>query len=167
MSKAFTLIETMLAVLIMALLASAAALSFSGPMRLARAREAVDQVIGADRSARLEARNSGRAVTLEFDPNSGVISRLSGAATQFRSVLPSSFRIADVLVGRRAFRESGAQIGFSGSGFSPTYAVHLVGPGSDRWVVVAGLTGQASVMSDEQAVRSAIDNVAPARHNAD
>jgi prepilin-type N-terminal cleavage/methylation domain-containing protein len=165
--RAFTLIETMLAVLIMALLASAAALSFSGPVRKARAREAVDQVIAADRSARQEAHDSGRAVRLRFDSSNGEISRIEGTATQFRSVLPASFRISDVLVGRRVFRDVPAEVGFSGSGFSATYAVHLSGTGADRWVVFAGLTGQANVVSDEQAVRTAIDSIAPARRDTD
>ena len=156
----------MLAVLIMALLASAAAMSLSAPVRKVRAREAVDMVMGADRAARQEAHDSGRAVRLVFDPSTGAISRVEGTSTQFRSTLPRSFRISDVLVGRRAFRDTGAEVGFSGSGFSASYAVHLIGPGADGWVVFAGLTGQASVVTDEQAVRNAIDN-APARRNAD
>jgi len=164
--RGFTLIETMLAVLIMALLASAAALSLSGPVRKARAREAVDVVMAADRSARQEAHDSGRAVRLVFDPASGAISRVEGVATQFRSVIPRSFKISDVWVGRRVFREARAEVGFSGAGFSASYAVHLTGPGADGWVVFAGLSGQASVVSDEQAVRNAID-YAPARRNAD
>jgi len=165
----FTLIETMLAVLIMALLASAAALSLSGPVRRARAREAVDVVMAADRSARQEAHDSGRVVRLAFDPSTGAISRVEGAegrVTQFRVVVPRSFTISDVLVGRRVYRQTRAEVGFSGAGFSPSYAVRLMGPGADGWVVFAGLTGQASVVSDEQAVRNAIDN-APARRNPD
>ena len=162
----FTLIETMLAVLIMALLASAAALSLSGPVRKARAREAVDVVIAADRSARQEAQDSGRPVRLVLDPTTSTISRMEGTVTQFRSALPRSFRISDVLVGRRVFREAGTEVGFSGAGFSTSYAVHLTGPGADGWVVFAGLTGQASVVSDEQAVRNILDNP-PARRNAD
>ena len=162
--RAFTLIETMLAVLIMALLASAAALSLSGPVRKARAKEAVEVVIAADRSARQEAHDSGRTVRLVFDPSTAAISRAEGATTQFRSTLPRSFKISDVIVGRRAFRETGAEVGFSGAGFSASYAIHLTGPGADGWVVFAGLTGQASVVSDEQAVRNAIDNT-PSRRN--
>ncbi len=164
--RGFTLIETMLAVLIMALLASAAALSLSGPVRKARAREAVDVVMAADRSARQEAHDSGRAVRLVLDPTTGTITRIEGAVTQFRSALPRSFKISDILVGRRVFREAGTEVGFSGAGFSPSYAVHLTGPGADGWVVFAGLTGQASVVSDEQAVRNILDNP-PARRNAD
>ena len=162
----FTLIETMLAVLIMALLASAAALSLSGPVRNARAREAVDVVIAADRSARQESHDSGRAVKLVFDPTTAAISRIEGTAAQFRSALPRSFKISDVLVGRRVFRDATAEVGFSGSGFSPSYAVHLTGPAADGWVVFAGLTGQPTVVNDEQAVRNIIDN-APARRNPD
>src|SRR5205823_7884246 len=103
---------------------------------------------------------------LPIYPSTGAISRVEGPATQFRSILPRSFRISDVLVGRRVLREAGAEVGFSGAGFSVSYAVHLTGPGADGWVVFAGLTGQASVVSDEKAVRNAIEN-APARRNAD
>ncbi len=163
----FTLIETMLAVLIMALLASAAALSFAAPMRAARAREAFDQLISADRSARQASRDGGRVVRLSFDPSDGAVSRFLGGKMQFRTRLPSSFQMDGVLIGRRAIRSSIAEVEFSASGFSSTYAVHVIGPGVDRWILFAGLTGQASVVADEQAVRLAVENVAPSRHNPD
>jgi prepilin-type N-terminal cleavage/methylation domain-containing protein len=165
--RAFTLIETMLAVLIMALLASAAALSFAAPLRAARSREALDQIFAADRAARQLSRDAARPVRLSFDPSNGVVARFSGGQMQSRIVLPASFQIGAVLVGRRAFRSSIADIEFSTSGFSPTYAVHLAGPGINCWIVFAGLTGQTSVMSDEESVRWAIDNIAPSRHNPD
>src|SRR5215471_6908216 len=53
---AFTLIEIMLAVLIVGLLASAAALSFRQPIRAARAQDAVELIRSFDAGAREVAR---------------------------------------------------------------------------------------------------------------
>jgi prepilin-type N-terminal cleavage/methylation domain-containing protein len=167
-SSAFTLIETMLAVLIMALLASAAALSFAAPLRTARAREALDQLTAADSAARKLSRESGRAVRLSFDPASGVIDRHFGQQLELREVLPSSIRMQDIFVNLRIYRDTRAEVVFSAAGLSPTYAIHVVGRRVDRWIVFAGLSGETSVMTDEETVRSAIDNsAAPARHNLD
>jgi len=158
----------MLAILVMALLASAAAYSFAAPLRAARARQVVDQLMACDAAARRYSRDSGRAERLSFDPVAGVVDRHGGAQLQFREVFPSSIRIEDVFVNRRIYRKAQADIDFSIRGFSPTYAVHVVGPGLDRWVIFAGLSGETSVVADEEAVRSAIENNAlPARHNLD
>ena len=42
---------------------------------------------------------------------------------------------------------------FSARGQTPSYAVLLAGPAGERWVAVAGLTGQAMVLSDERDVQ--------------
>src|SRR5256885_7110087 len=66
-SRGFTLIEMMAVVIIMALLATGAALSFARPMRVARARDALHQVRSLDASARQFARRFGRPIEIGFD----------------------------------------------------------------------------------------------------
>ena len=63
-SPAFTLIELMLAVVLLALLTGAAALSFVKPVHAARSRQAIELVKRADATAREEAQRSGDPVLL-------------------------------------------------------------------------------------------------------
>ena len=164
----FTLVETMLAVLLMALLASAAVLSFAEPLRTARGREAVDELIACDAGARQTAREQGRALHLTLDPAADTASRYVGQTRLAQVVMPAGYRIGDVLVGRRMTRDSRVEVEISPSGWSRSYAIHVKGPGFNRWVAFAGLGGQASVVQDEETVRSIIADAAlPAGHDAD
>src|SRR2546423_10361376 len=70
---AFTLIELMLAVVLLALLTGAAALSFVKPIHAARNREAIALVKRADAMAREAAQRSGRSVRLQFDVSKSAI----------------------------------------------------------------------------------------------
>jgi prepilin-type N-terminal cleavage/methylation domain-containing protein len=76
--RAFTLIETMLAVLLLALVASAAALTFSKPVAQARGQDAVELLRHFDATTRAAASAAGRTVRITFDLSSGVITRGDG-----------------------------------------------------------------------------------------
>src|SRR5438105_1542102 len=73
--RAFTLIETMLVILLMALLASAVTLSFARPLRAARAQDAIEMVRSFDGMCRQVARRFGQPVTLTYDLSEGRIVR--------------------------------------------------------------------------------------------
>jgi len=169
---AFTLVETMLAVLVMALLASAVALSFSRPLQLARAREAVSQIQSADAQARQAARQSGQTVRLVLDPSANTIARYEGEQRRAQTTLPGPCQLEEVIVGRHASWAERAEVSFSSSGLSRSYAVHLKGTGVDQWLLFAGLSGQMTWVQDERTLRSILDGAAPtaasaAGHDAD
>jgi type II secretory pathway pseudopilin PulG len=164
---AFTLVETMLAVLLMALLASAVALSFSKPLQAARAREAISQVQFADSQARQLARQSSRAIRLVLDPELNTIARFEGEQREAQATLPVGIRIAEVVIGRHASFDERAEVQFSASGLSRSYAIHLIGPSLDQWVLFAGLSGQMSWAADEQTVRSILEVESPPGRDAD
>src|SRR5256885_12408653 len=95
---AFTLVEITVAVLLMALLAAAAALSFAGPLRSSQAAEAVDQVRSIDATSRQFAQRFGRNVQIEFDLTDGTLARreLPEGKVPFRVTLPRGYRIEPV-----------------------------------------------------------------------
>src|SRR4051812_26887258 len=78
-TRAFTLIETMLAVLLLAIVASAAALTFSQPIAQARADEAFEQLRTFDANARIVARSSGRVLQIIFDLSANRLDRREDA----------------------------------------------------------------------------------------
>jgi prepilin-type N-terminal cleavage/methylation domain-containing protein len=92
-SPGFTLVEMMIAVLLMALFASAAALSFSHPLRKARSRDAIEQLRSFDTSSRIFATRHNRGVRLVFDLTSNTLSRRerSDGADVSRMTWPSGY----------------------------------------------------------------------------
>jgi type II secretory pathway pseudopilin PulG len=157
----------MLAVLLMALLASAVAMSFSRPLQAARAREAISQVHFADAQARQAARQFSAPVKLVLDPSANSITRYEGEHLRASVILPPAIRIQAVIVGRHMTWEDRAEVSISSSGLSRSYAIHLAGPSFDQWVLFAGLSGQMTWVSDEKTLRSMLDITAPAGRDAD
>jgi prepilin-type N-terminal cleavage/methylation domain-containing protein len=162
-SRGFTLIEIMAVVIIMALLATAAALSFARPMRVARARDAVDQVRSLDASARQFARRFGRPIEIVFDLSNGTIARRERDVIAFQTSLPRGCQIDEVRAGAQSFSLGEASIQCAASGMSRTYAVHLLGPELDQWLIFAGLSGQVTQVNDV----SQLDEILPQANSRD
>jgi prepilin-type N-terminal cleavage/methylation domain-containing protein len=171
--RGFTLVEVAAVAVLMALLAGGVALTFAGPVQRMRAGEALDRVRTFDAAARLAARRSGRAADLTFDLRAGTLARADGPAAGRREVtyqatLPGGYRIDRL-------RATGGQAGggpidassglvtlyCSPDGLARTYALRVVGPGLDQWVVFAGLTGQVTLVEDERAVDAILDSARP------
>lgn len=166
--RAFTLVEVAAVTLVLAVLAAGAALSFAGPLRSMRAGDAVERVRAFDATARLAARRSGRPVEMRFGDPPGTLARRDdadgrgGGTIAFRGALPGGYGVDRVLQasgnddvtnddGRRAV------VRCSVAGLTRSYAVRIVGPGLDRWLVFAGLTGQVIEARDETNVEAIFD----------
>ncbi len=165
--RGFTLVETMLAVLLMALLASGVAVAFSRSLRSARAADAADGVAAADAAARRAAVASGRPVRLEFDLARDTVERFEDAdpaTPRARNRLPAGYRVDRVRIDRRWQSAGPAVVDFSAHGWARSYDVHLSGPGTDRWLSFAGLTGLMTEAPDDRSLPT--DDAAP-RDDAD
>lgn len=153
--RAFTLPEMMLAVALMAVLATVAAVSLAGAKRAARMQDVVEQMTAYDRSAREWSRRFDRPTTLEIDMGAGSISQ-GRTDDSFRAPLrlPAGFHI-------RAVRDTGNQTtsGQTGIACSPlgqthSYAILLEGPAhQQQWLLFVGLTGQTLALHDVQEVQ--------------
>lgn len=163
----FTLIEMMLAVMLMALLAGAVAMGFSQPLKSSRTVDAIEVVRSFDNMARQSAVASGSNARLVFDVAQNSLMLRDGAElTQLRSriSLPQGCRIDAVRIDEHLVSSSEAILDISPHGWSKTYAVHLLCPGSDRWLVFAGMTGQMTQVQNESEIPT---YHAPPRHDAD
>src|SRR5439155_5710118 len=92
----FTLIELMIAVMIMALLVTGAALTFARPIQAARWGEAVAIVRSADESNRTFARRFGRDVFLVIDLSEQTFARREGDRITWQRTLPRGMRITQI-----------------------------------------------------------------------
>ena len=158
--RAFTLIEVTLVVLLVGLLAGAAAMSFARPLRAARVREAVAEISAFDAAARRLARRSGREVEMMIDVYEQRLTRSEQDREPSHLSLPSGLRIEQVRSSGSASHESQVAIRVTPHGWSRSYAVRIVGAELDRWLLVAGMTGQITVIEDESKVDDILSRAA-------
>jgi len=150
----FTLIEVMLSVLILALLATAAAMSLAQPLRAARSHDLLRQLRSIDSSARAAAVASGQDVRMVFDLSDNSIARLDGPqllALRSRENLPIGYQIDQIRVSAQSTFSGAVPIDVSPMGFSRSYALHILGPSFDRWIIFAGMSGDMTQAPDDAA----------------
>src|ERR1051326_5415942 len=121
---AFTLIELMMAVLVLALLTSAAALSVSRPIASARERDAMDQLASFDAASRQAAIAAGAPVRIVFDLSTAALLRRDGrdlSELRCRTMLPTGCRIEQVRIGSAEFSSGEVFVDVSPLGLTRSY----------------------------------------------
>jgi prepilin-type N-terminal cleavage/methylation domain-containing protein len=162
---AFTLIEVTAVLVLMAVLAGAAVVALAGPRGRAVSADAVAQVAFADGQVRRAAVAADRPQALVIDLTAGRLSRAAAAAADAAAVtlvdLPRGVRVARVLLGADVIDFGQVRVPVSAGGVSRSYAVELSTPAGPRWLVVAGLTGQASPAADGAEVDEVLEPTHP------
>jgi prepilin-type N-terminal cleavage/methylation domain-containing protein len=169
-ARAFTLLETLAAVVILGLLVSLAAWNFAAPLRRARFDQVVEQVRYLDSSTRQLARDSGRPLRLTIDLDRGTLTRLDASGTRelFRDAdLPTAIRIDRVRTQSDERDGGSAQIDISPLGLSPSYAIRLAAADRRQWVFVSGLGGQVKVVSDDSQIAAIFAQTTTGGRHAD
>jgi prepilin-type N-terminal cleavage/methylation domain-containing protein len=180
--RAFTLIEILVVVAVMALLVGSVALSFTGPLHRARTVEAIEQVKYLDASSRQFAKRFGRGVELVFDLSEGTMERRGGGGggsggggaggdreATFTATVASPLQLAAVYTAGRKLEYGQAKIPVSPLGLCETYAVKLTGPDAQqKWVLVTGLGGEVITFNDDAQVEAILSHASPSsRRDAD
>ena len=193
----FTLIEMMAVVTLLGLLAAVTVWSLGDDVRRSSRGSLVAAINHADRLGRLASRRFGKQCVLRFDLDKQQISRLfpSGqgdTAAGHMLRLPTGYRIERVVTALpfAAVSDSGqawgavdsgmADIVCSTAGRSVSYAVGLTFPGGatgqdagdelaggEIWLVFSGLTGEMTLVHDEDAVDNLFTLLATGRPDAD
>ena len=161
MRKAFTLIELVAVLAIVALLTAGVSLSLRGALRDAHAEDAASRLVAFDALARQEARRLNRPSELHIDPHDGRVWRREVSAsggdheTGVALVLPPGVAIDEVFTARGRSRATETiTIACSASGRTASYAILLSGPGERRrWIMFAGLTGQSRLIEHDRNVQ--------------
>ena len=151
---AFTLIEMLAVIALLAILAAAATVSLAGAARAARLEDVAERVVAFDRATRDAAKQFGRTPALRFDLNRGTVHRIDGEREAAPLHLAGAARVTRLMMNGRDSASGEAFVRFSSLGQSPSYAVLLAGPGGERWVLFAGLTGQPLILHNEREVQN-------------
>lgn len=156
--RAFTLLEMVVALLIIAILASVSVLSFRGSIDRHRLEQGVDLVARFDARLRRESirANQPMRATIRRDRGEFVIPD-RGAFRGVSWALPGpvaldAFRVASQVSARQSVELASDRFGQSAS-----YAVKLRAGKFHQWLVVLGGSGQVIRVSDEDQVESYLE----------
>jgi prepilin-type N-terminal cleavage/methylation domain-containing protein len=159
-SAGFTLLEVMAVLIIVGLFAAAVTLTPSGWFASARFDEVADQVTFMDQLARQRARRGDRQVELTFDLPGGRIERRD-VDGEHHITLPRGYEMTNLIVNRQSGGRRLVKVAVDRSGYSPSYAVRIIGPDHEsRWILIAGLSGQAITLDGDKELDDAFDKLA-------
>jgi prepilin-type N-terminal cleavage/methylation domain-containing protein len=160
MRAAFTLIEIMLVMAILALLAMASALKLGHSLQAAAMRDVCQQIQSLDAHIRHQAIRSGQGLQLTF--TLGGRDLVWQDQITHKLVLPAGYTLQRLKTGTTDQTTGSVSIICSSLGYMPTYAVQVKGPTRSRWLASAGLSGQVREIANDQEIQAIF-----ARHDAD
>ncbi|MCA9234857.1 MAG: prepilin-type N-terminal cleavage/methylation domain-containing protein [Planctomycetales bacterium] len=161
----FTLLELLLVVTITALVTATAAIRWSTVAHNASAAAAVTRLEAVDAHLRQYVRSRRRPALLAIDRAEGRLQKRylgdKKSASPWES-LGAGLQLEEIRVAGAKGRQSVIEIPFATTGVSPTYGLHLVGPGErESWLIVAGGSGQFTPLESESQWDAALDLVDP------
>jgi prepilin-type N-terminal cleavage/methylation domain-containing protein len=147
---AFTLIELVACIAIMAILAAAAALSLHGHRGEATLPTAIQIIRFADEQARQRALRSDAPVELRIAFAHPHTVLLSSGATSSEFQLPDGFRVARARSAGWSRDTGEIAVRFSPRGWAPAYALQITDGARSQWLAFTGLIGDPQTLDDDQ-----------------
>lgn len=149
---AFTLVEVLAALVVLALLAGAVTARLGSLLRRSTLDRAESAAMELDRLARTTARSGGQHLQIVFDLDGGRAGYGPLEADQEGGVVTSvSLGVERVRRASGEFTGGQVEIPCSSAGLTETYAVRLAGgDSSGRWLLLAGLSGMVEVFDDSE-----------------
>lgn len=152
-SRAFTLIEVLLVLMLVTLLATVSALSLRGPARVATMEEAIDLIEHLARTARDRAARTGETHFLIIDLDKAIIQikKSSSEADATMIAFAESAQPSAIWISNRPVKSGEIAIPFQPNGGSPAYAITISDTtATARRLLVLGPTGQTLEMNDDE-----------------
>jgi prepilin-type N-terminal cleavage/methylation domain-containing protein len=168
-NRGLTLIELLVVVTLLGFVAATVTVQLSGRLSQAALGQAVSQWEFTDAELRLRARRKGRPVTLHLEIGSNSVECAldpdDDSARTVRS-LGRGVKLTKYCSATRTITYGPLEIAFRDRGTSETYVVELTGKQGKRWIMVAGITGQTSELSNEREVEELFDRLLAASVHA-
>jgi type II secretion system protein H len=165
----FTLVELLVVLTLVGLVSATAAVRLSGVTQKARLERSIEILIAADRSLRNYSAKHGRPACLRLNLDAGRVQKVFGKREEgtVSIDLGSGIRLKRLLSSDRSVSSGQAQVVFSCCGTSPTYALEVEGANNTTvYLLIAGLTGQATRLGNDRNVKDALETLRPAGTDA-
>lgn len=164
--RGYSLFELLVVLVLLALVAVGVLVSVKEPLRRARSQMALDEWKALDNQIRALAQRSNRPVWLVVDSMRHTVERVNTDSQGHQLVqrLPMMGAWTTVLMSGTTIEMNVVRIPFWPSGQSSTYAVSIPEQrGRSQWLVLAGVTGQAVVVTHEATIDELLARARPAR----
>jgi prepilin-type N-terminal cleavage/methylation domain-containing protein len=160
----FTMIEIAVVLLILAIAAAAVALNVRPTMQSLRWEEARARIVAFDRLTRWQAREHDAELRVLVDLDEAALARVTPTDEENPAGAPMALgdgcRVLALWVSGTRARGGQGSIAFSRHGLSPSYALQLqTGDGRQRWLCMAGLTGQPIDVEEESKLAEIFEKV--------
>lgn len=155
----------MTAVVLIGVLAAAVAVAPNNWFTSTHLQDAIDRVVFADHMLRARAVRHGGERALVIDLNDNTVAIMAEENSDRRShrfAMPRGYEIKRVITATGRFTSGVATIRCSDDGHTLSYALFVSDlDGQEKWLFVAGLTGQSVVMDHENDVKGLFQLLAP------
>lgn len=162
---AFTLIELVAVIVVASLVSAVVMIRWSSVHHPAMVESTLQKLEFVDQHLRRFARSRGRACGIEFDQERNRIRKVYGGEEEKHAAWESiggAIRLEEIRVGGERPRGRTAVIPVSRVGTSPTYGLHLTGPGQrEAWLVFAGISGELIPCDTERQWHATFDLLTP------
>jgi prepilin-type N-terminal cleavage/methylation domain-containing protein len=162
-SRAFTLVEITVVLLIAGIAAAAVTLKLSGPVSRVKLQDVVESFVQFYGSKRSYARQQGKPLRLEVEMSENRVVRWDVTNLEDEKkagrplVLPEGFRIEKFIIAAQDGPADATLLNFSRQGFCRSYAIKVADKFQSRWIFFVGLTGQTLEIDDEQKVNEIME----------
>ncbi len=153
--SAFSLMELLVVLTIVAIVVAVVTVNFSRPYRLALFQQDVQAVVSFDSAIRRLASSSNRAAILLVDLNNNQLHAALGSGANRilqQYDLANGGEIETVRFASGRHHSGRIQIPINAAGGSATYAINLATDGKEIWLVFAGGSGQCLEIETEEEV---------------
>lgn len=154
----------------MALVAATVTTRLGGSLNQAAMHQARSQWEFTDQQLRLRARRTGQPVALHLEIGTNRLDctfDVEDESAGTTRTLGRSVTISRYLSATQEITYGPVVIPYSNHGTSETFAIELVGASDGRqWILVTGITGQISEVSDERQARALLEQLLPPRLHA-
>ena len=162
---AFTLLELLLVLIVLSMVAVTVAVAWSGLHRRAVMADAIQRIEFFDQHMRQYARMHRSPCALKFDTKEGRVRKiydLQGDKGTHWHTLGRGITLKQIEVSGGGRMRSTVEIPFNRHGLSATYGIALETRGeAQRWLVVAGLSGQVTHFETEDEFDAALQLIEP------
>jgi type II secretory pathway pseudopilin PulG len=164
-----TLIELLVVLTVLGFVAATVTMRLGGRLGHAALAQSVSQWKFTDSQLRTRAARKGRSIALHLEVGSNQLELALDPEDDGARTVRSLGRGVTLTRYRSATREityGPIAIDYSSEGTTETYAVELTGSQGARWVLVAGLTGQATEVANGDDIDELLDQLLPSSLHA-